>query len=166
MPSAMTAPTALIEANFIDQVPQLRRYARVLTGNLEQADRLVLATLACARKHHRWQQRVSLRTWLFTIMHGLHRSQFPHLWQKLKHNFSDRHRRSASTSEVPPSAFQSAAGPCPTLAHLARLPCEQREVLLLIVIEQLAYAEAAIVLRVSVGTVLARLNCAREAMRL
>jgi RNA polymerase sigma-70 factor (ECF subfamily) len=52
------------------------------------------------------------------------------------------------------------------LAHLARLPCEQREVLLLIVIEQLAYAEAAIVLRVSVGTVLARLNCAREAMRL
>jgi RNA polymerase sigma-70 factor (ECF subfamily) len=159
--------TALIEANFIDQVPQLRRYARVLTGNLEQADRLVVATLARARRsHHRWQRQTSLRTWLFTIMHGLHRSQFPHLWQKLNHIFVDRHRRSAGTSEVPPSAFQSAAGPCSTLARLARLPCEHREVLLLIVIEQLAYAEAAVVLRVSVGTVLARLNCAREAMRL
>ena len=163
----MTAPNTLIEGSFIEELPQLRRYARVLTGDLEQADWLVLATLDCARrKHHRWQQRTSLRTWLFTIMHRLHRNQLPHLWRKLRGFSVDAHSASASTAEAPAAAFQCAAGPYPILVHLARLPAEQREVLLLVVVERLAYAEAASVLGVSVGTVLARLNRAREAMRL
>jgi RNA polymerase sigma-70 factor (ECF subfamily) len=162
----MTAPNALFEGNFTDELPQLRRYARVLTGDVKQADRLVLATLACARKHHRWQQRVSLRTWLFTIMHRLHRKQLPHLWRKLRGFLVDANSASASTAEAPAPAFQRAAEPYPILVHLARLPTEQREVLLLVVIERLAYAEAAGVLGVSIGTVLARLNRAREAMRL
>lgn len=162
----MKAPNALFEGNFIDELPQLRRYARVLTGDRKHADRLVLATLACARKHHRWQQRASLRTWLFTIMHRLHGKQLRHLWRKLRGFLVDAHSPSASTAEAAAPAFQCAAEPYPILVHLARLPAEQREVLLLVVIERLAYAEAASVLGVSVGTVLARLNRAREAMRL
>jgi RNA polymerase sigma-70 factor (ECF subfamily) len=163
----MTAPNALFEGNFIDEVPQLRRYARVLTGNLEQADRLVLATLDCARrKHHRRQERTSLRTWLFTIMHRLHGKQLAHLWRKLRGSLVDAHGASASTAKAPAAAFRGAAEPYPILVHLARLPAKQREVLLLVVVERLAYAEAASVLGVSVGTVLARLNRAREAMRL
>jgi len=163
----MTAPDALLEGNFIDEVPQLRRYARVLTGNLDQADRLVLATLDCARrKHHRRQQRTSLRTWLFTIMHRLHGRPLANLWRKLRVSLVDAHGASASTAEAPAAAFRGAAEPYPILVHLARLPAEQREVLLLVVVERLAYAEAASVLDVSVGTVLSRLNRAREAMRL
>lgn len=167
LPSPMPAPNTLIEGNLISEVPQLRRYARVLTGNLEQADRLVLETLTCARrKQHRWQQRTSLRTWLFTIMHDLHRDQSPYLWRKLTQTLLNGRGPPAGMSEIPASAVQSGAGPSPILVHLSRLPVEQREVLMLVAVERLAYAEIATVLGVPIGTVLARLNCAREAMGL
>ncbi len=166
-PASMTAPNTLIEGNFIGEVPQLRRYARVLTGNLEQADRLVLETLSCARrKSRRWQQRTSRRTWLFTIMHGLHRDQATYLWRKLTQTLLHGRGPPAGMSEIPAAAVQSGAGPSPIVAHLSRLPVEQREVLMLVAVERLAYAEIATILEVPIGTILARLNGARAAMRL
>src|SRR6266446_4414946 len=82
--SPVTATNTLSGGNLIGEVPQLRRYARVLTGNPEQADKLVLETLSCARREQRrWEQGTSLLTRLFTIMHGLHSDQSPHLSRKL-----------------------------------------------------------------------------------
>jgi RNA polymerase sigma-70 factor, ECF subfamily len=163
----MTATNTPIEGNLIGEVPQLRRYARVLTGNMEQADRLVLETLSCARrKQRRWGQRTSLRTWLFTIMHDLHRDQSPHLWRKRMQTLRNDRGRPAGMSEIPASANQTDAGPDAILVHLSRLPLEQCEVLVLVAVERFAYADIATVLGVSVGTVLARLTRAREALRL
>ena len=48
---------------------------------------------------------------------------------------------------------------------LYRLPVEQREVLLLVALEELSYRDAAQVLGVPVGTVMSRLSRAREQMR-
>jgi RNA polymerase sigma-70 factor (ECF subfamily) len=48
---------------------------------------------------------------------------------------------------------------------LARLPAEQRELLLLVGLEQFGYAEAARVLGVPTGTVMSRLSRARGRMR-
>jgi RNA polymerase sigma-70 factor, ECF subfamily len=133
----------------------------------EQADRLVLETLSCARrKQHPWQQRTSLRTWVFTIVHVLHRGLSPYLWRKLTRTLGNGRGRSAAISEIPTSAVQSDAGLDPILAHLTRLPVDQRKVLVLVAVERLAYAEIAAVLGVPIGTVLARLNGARKAMRL
>ena len=163
----MTAPNKLIEGNLIGEVPQLRRYARVLTGNLEQADRLVLETLSCARrKQRRWEQRTSLLTQLFTIMHGLHSDQSPYPGRKPTQALLNVRWRSAAAPEIPASAVPSGAGPGAILAHLSRLPVEQREVLMLVAVERFAYAEIATILEVPVGTVLARLKHAREALRL
>jgi RNA polymerase sigma-70 factor (ECF subfamily) len=163
----MTAANTLIEGNLIGELPRLRRYARALTGNLEQADRLVLETLSCARrKQRRWGQRTSLRTWLFTIMHDLHRDQSPHRWRKLAQTLHNDHGRPTGMSEIPAEAIQTDAGPDAILVHLSRLPPEQCEVLVLVAVERLAYADIATVLGVSVGTVLARLTRAREALRL
>jgi RNA polymerase sigma-70 factor, ECF subfamily len=163
----MTATSTLIEGNLIGEVPQLRRYARVLTGDLEQADRLVLETLSHARrKQRRWGQRTSLRTWLFTIMHDLHRDQSPYLWRKRTQTLRNDHGRPAGMSEISASAIQTDAGPDAILVYLSRLPLEQCEVLVLVAVERLAYADIATVLGVSIGTVLARLTRAREALRL
>jgi RNA polymerase sigma-70 factor (ECF subfamily) len=157
----------LIEGNFLGEVPQLRRYARVLTGNLEQADRLVLETLECARRKQRpREQPTRLLTLLFTIMHGLHRDQSPHLWQRPTQSLLKVRKRSATLSEIPASAIPAGAGPGSIVAHLSRLSLEKREVLMLVAVEKLAYAEVATILEVPIGTVLARLNRAREAMRL
>ena len=48
---------------------------------------------------------------------------------------------------------------------IAALPTEQREVILLIALEQLSYAEVARVLGIPMGTVMSRLFRARERLR-
>ena len=50
-------------------------------------------------------------------------------------------------------------------AALARLPQEQREVLLLVGLEQMTYGESAGVLNVPIGTVMSRLSRGREKLR-
>ena len=48
---------------------------------------------------------------------------------------------------------------------MARLPADQREVLLLAAVEELRYEEIAAVLAMPVGTVMSRLSRAREQLR-
>jgi RNA polymerase sigma-70 factor, ECF subfamily len=50
-------------------------------------------------------------------------------------------------------------------AQIGRLPDEQREVLLLAAVEELRYQDIAKVLGVPIGTVMSRLNRAREKLR-
>ena len=50
-------------------------------------------------------------------------------------------------------------------AALARLPDEQREVLLLVALEQMSYEETAKALGIPIGTVMSRLSRARERLR-
>ena len=45
---------------------------------------------------------------------------------------------------------------------LAQLPADQREVLLLVALEDFSYAEAAILIDVPIGTVMSRLSRARK----
>ena len=60
----------------VEQLPALRRYARVLTGDAWAADDLVQDTLerACS-KWLLWRAGSDLRAWLFTLMHNLYLNQ-------------------------------------------------------------------------------------------
>ena len=51
-------------------------------------------------------------------------------------------------------------------AALNRLPPEQREVLLLVTLEELSYDEVAGILGIPLGTVMSRLSRARDRLRL
>ena len=51
------------------------------------------------------------------------------------------------------------------LDKLAKLPDDQRAVLLLVAVEDLSYAEAAKVLNIPIGTVMSRLSRARERLQ-
>ncbi len=145
--------------DLIEHLPRLRRYARALTGDASRADDLIQDTLERAlAKLDLWQPGSDLRAWLFTLMHNLFVNQL-------------RARRMQETTiedalDEPVSGGQLEAMAARDIhAALLRLPGEQREVLLLVGLEQFGYAEAAQVLGVPVGTVMSRLARAREKMR-
>ena len=146
--------------DLIEHLPRLRRYARALTGDVNRADDLVQDTLERAlAKLDLWQPGSDLRAWLFTLMHNLFVNQL---------RTAGGHTLCAldEANDVAVSGGQMEALAARDIhAALARLPEEQREVLLLVGLEQFGYAEAAQVLGVPTGTVMSRLSRARERMR-
>lgn len=151
---------------FLDEieacVPALRRYARALTRNADQADDLVQDCLERAiRKRRLWLPTGPLRAWLFRILLNLYRNDIRR----------DRRRGEQVTLEaltIEPSIPAPQPGRL-ALAEIARaietLPNEQREALLLVVLEGTSYAEAARILGIPDGTLMSRLSRARAALR-
>ncbi|HEX7564881.1 sigma-70 family RNA polymerase sigma factor [Bradyrhizobium sp.] len=140
-------------------IPALRRYARALVRNSATADDLVQDCLE--RAVSRWHQRREgeLRPWLFAILHNLAVSQFRQLATRGQHVALD----AATEGDLEQDAVQEKTLMYQdVLDRLAKLPEDQRSVLLLVAVEELSYAEAAKVLDVPIGTVMSRLSRARE----
>ncbi|MEK7334944.1 MAG: RNA polymerase sigma factor [Candidatus Binatota bacterium] len=142
-------------------IPQLRRYARALTGDYTAAEDLVQDTLERAWKRiGLWRLGSDLRAWLFTIMHNLYVNQ-------LKAN--------SRKQGQPPEQATLDLSVRPTQEDrlelrdlnkaLRRLSNEQREVLLLVGLEQMSYEEVAKVLGIPIGTVMSRLSRGRDQLR-
>ena len=141
-------------------VPRLRRYARALLGNREDADDLVQDTLERAwAKSAMWQGVTDMRAWLFGVMHNLHIDGIRR--PKLHTVVLDD-----DTPEIPVASTQSDRLTVLDLqAALERLPAEQREIMLLIALEDLSYAEVAAILGIPIGSVMSRLSRGRERLR-
>lgn len=144
-------------------IPALRRYARTLVRNRAAADDLVQDCLE--RAVGRWHQRrddSNPRPWLFAILHNLAVSQFRRAATRGQHVAIDE----AGENEIGQNAGQEQKLIYQdVLGKLAKLPEEQRAVLLLIAVEDLSYAEAANVLGIPVGTVMSRLSRARDRLQ-
>ena len=145
----------------VPHIPRLRRYARALTRERAAADDLVQDTLerAC-NKLHLWRRGSDLRAWLFTIMHNVFINQVRGRKVVADVPLNDE------IMELPGHMAQGDRLEIRDLdAALARLPDEQREVLLLIALEQMSYQETAKALGIPIGTVMSRLSRARERLR-
>lgn len=143
-------------------IPALRRYARALVRDRAGADDLVQDCLE--RAVSRWHQRRdgSVRAWLFTILHNLAVTQFRQTTARGRHMPID----DAGEQELVSAAAQEHRLIYQdVLSKLARLPEEQRAVLLLVAVEDLSYGDAAEVLKIPVGTVMSRLSRARERLQ-
>ena len=148
------------ETSLLTWLPRLRRYARALVNKHEDADDLVQDTLerACA-KADLWVGVADMRAWLFSIMHNLHVDGVRR--PKLHTVTLDD-----DTPEVPVAATQGERLAVLDLqAALDLLPMEQKEVLLLVTLEDMAYAEVALALGIPIGTVMSRLSRGRERLR-
>ena len=106
--------------------------------------------------------RGKLRAWLFAVMHGVFI------------NGTRRRRPAESLDALEDSAPERADDGASAETSIAvrelreallRLPDEQRQVVLLVGLEQFSYAEAADVLEVPIGTVMSRLARGRERLR-
>ena len=139
-------------------IPNLRRYARALVGDRDGADDLVQDTLERAvRKFHLWRPG-DLRAWLFSIMHNVFVNQL-------------KARKIAPEVEIDENAL---AAPIPTATSLdvidmeralLALAPEQREVVLLVALEDMTYADVSRSLGIPIGTVMSRLSRGRERLR-
>lgn len=145
-----------------EQIPHLRRYARVLARDRTRADDLVQDCLERAwSRLHLWQPGSNLKAWLFTILHNLHANQVRKLKRALDNVPLSESHLSAST---PATQMQQLEVKGITDA-LQRLSEEQRAVVLLVGLEEMSYQEAAKVLDVPIGTVMSRLHRGRERVR-
>ena len=143
-----------------EHIPRLRRYARSLTGDRWAADDLVQDTLERAwAKSNLWGGVADMRAWLFSIMHNLHVDgvRRPRLHTVTMDD---------DTPEVPVAPTQTDRLAVLDLqAALDLLPVEQKEVLLLVTLEDMAYADVAQALGIPIGTVMSRLSRGRERLR-
>lgn len=144
----------------VEFIPRLRRYAHALVGDRARADDLVQDTLERAwNKFHLWRPGFDLRAWLFTVMHNVHVNQL-----RAARDFVALDDEAA---EMAVAGVQGVAIEIRDLDRaLALLPVEQREVLLLIALEDLSYAEVTRALGIPIGTVMSRLSRAREKLRM
>ena len=154
----MANPHRDIEA----EIPRLRRYARALTRDVVAADDLVQDCLTRALgKLHLWQDGTDLRAWLFTILHN----QYVNYIRR-----AVREGSAVGLNESEPLLSRAPQqGKRLEMRDLeraiAKLPEEQRIVILLVGLEGMRYEEVAVVLDVPVGTIRSRLSRGREALR-
>jgi RNA polymerase sigma-70 factor, ECF subfamily len=144
------------------EIPRLRRYARALTRDATRADDLVQSCLVRAlAKSHLWQPGTDLRAWLFTILHNQHVND---VRRAVREGVCVPVEDAAPQLTAP--AAQGASLQLRDLDRaMARLPEEQRQVLLLVGLEGMRYEEVATVLQLPVGTVRSRLSRGRDALR-
>lgn len=142
------------------ELPRLRRYARAMLGDRAAADDLVQDTLERAwSRFAQWRPGSDLRAWLFGIMHNLRVDQ-------LRRGALSTLSLDEEADDVPTRATQTDRLEVMDIeAALRQLPDEQREVLLLVALEEMSYAEVAAALGIPAGTVMSRLARGRERLR-
>lgn len=153
-------------SSFLDEiegcVPALRRYARALTRNADRADDLVQDCIERAlRKQGLFRPTGPLQAWLYRVLLNVYRNGLRQSRRRGDH-------LSLDDMVIEPAVPAPQPGRV-ALAEMSRaidqLPDEQREALLLVVLEGVSYEEAAGILEIPAGTLMSRLSRARAALR-
>jgi len=149
--------------DLIAELPQLRRFARALAGDAALADDLVQDCVERAlKKQHLYDEARPLRAWLYAILRNIHVSQ----WRRTSNfgvmaNVDDLQGNEPSLA---PAQEQNLSVAIITKA-LDKLPAPQREVLVMVSLEEMSYREVAEIIGVPIGTVMSRLSRARSALQ-
>lgn len=149
-------------ALLVEQIPSLRRYARALTGQADQADELVQDCLERAwSRLHLWRRGTTMRPWLFTIMHNLYVNAVRQRMNRPAMQPLDGMERDSAVRPLQEDAVEVRR----LIQALDNLPNEQKQIILLVAVEEFSYREAAEITGVPIGTVMSRLSRARDALR-
>ncbi|WP_255355426.1 RNA polymerase sigma factor [Novosphingobium sp. FSW06-99] len=154
---------AVFGEELVTLLPRMRRFARSLTRDATDADDLCQMTIERALKSwQQWQGGSRLDAWVFRIMRNI--------W------IDEGRARTRRKQTFAPEADGDAVGDrgdAAIEAHaergnvdraMARLPADQREAVMLVLVEGFAYKEAAEILGCPMGTLTSRLVRGREAL--
>ncbi|WP_300576830.1 sigma-70 family RNA polymerase sigma factor [Phenylobacterium sp.] len=142
----------------VAMIPALRAFGWSLTHNGSDADDLVQDTLIKAwANRDKFEPGTNLRAWLFTILRNTYYSLYRKRGREVQDSdgtYADRlatHGNQESHLDL--ADFRKA---------LAKLPEEQREVLIMVGATGLSYEETAEICGVAIGTIKSRVNRARS----
>jgi RNA polymerase sigma-70 factor, ECF subfamily len=151
-------PPASFKEALLAEMSNLRAFAISLSGSVSMADDLVQETLLRAwSKSDKFQPGTSIRAWMFTILRNIYYSNYRKRAREVQDSDNAYAQRLVVSgdqeSHLDLEDFRKA---------LARLPLEQREVLILVGANGLSYEQAATICDVEIGTIKSRLSRARS----
>lgn len=144
------------------ELPALRRYARALARDAEAANDLVQETaMRAVARWDQWRREAPLKAWLFAIMRNafLQSARSAARWRTVSADLTHTATDGAAPAAVDPLFLRDLG------AALAELTQTQREILFLVAVEGLSYAEVAALTETPIGTVMSRLSRARAQLR-
>lgn len=155
-----TSPAEEIGAALGELLPRLRRFARVITRNVADADDLVqVAAEKALARAAQWRPGTRLDNWMFAIMKNA--------W--IDEIRARRRRERVHAPEEAGFAVGDASAAARDIAlsvqaAMELLPDEQRMAVALVLVEGLSYRDAAAALGIPIGTLTSRLARGREAL--
>ena len=151
------------ENELLALLPRLRRFAASLSRNAADGDDLCQAALERALKsRHLWEEGTRLDSWMYRIMRNIWIDEARARQRRAKTFAPEEegdHVGDRSDRQMEAVAELSSVD-----RALSRLPDEQREVIALVLVEGLAYKEAAEILDIPIGTLTSRLVRGRSAL--
>lgn len=153
--------TAQFANGILALLPRLRRFAAGLSRDAAEADDLCQTTIERAlRNHDKWQPGTRLDSWMYRMMRNIWIDEV-RARNRRGETFVDE---AAGLAVGAPGGQEASAALGDIDRALARLPDEQREAVLLVMVEGWSYKEAAAIVGCPVGTLNSRLVRGRDAL--
>jgi RNA polymerase sigma-70 factor (ECF subfamily) len=156
------ASDTVFEDGIIAMLPRLRRFAAGLARDLSAGDDLCQMTIERALKaREQWVEGTRLDSWIYRIMRNIWIDEV-RARGRMQKTFLDE--EAGLDIGAPPE--QEARVELSFIDRaMARLPDEQREAILLVMVEGYAYREAADIIGCPIGTLTSRLIRGRDALQ-
>jgi RNA polymerase sigma-70 factor (ECF subfamily) len=142
-------------------LPRLRRFARTIARNREDADDLVqIAVERALIRTAQWQPGTRLDSWIFQIMRN---AWIDEVRSRVRHDkvFAPEE----AGENVGEATMEAHVQAMAVRAAMSQLNEDQRMAIGLVLVEGLPYKEAAEVLEIPIGTLTSRLARAREVLQ-
>ena len=157
----MSNATESIRRDIAGLLPRLRRFARAITRNAEDADDLVQVAVERALMHTgQWEPGTKLDSWIFRIMKN---AWIDELRKRTRH--SQLFAAEEEGEHVGVSHTEQQINAMAVRKAMEQLTDDQRLAVGLVLVEGLSYKEAAEVLDIPVGTLTSRLARGRETLQ-
>lgn len=151
------------ERELLELLPRLRRFARSLTRDPDDADDVCQVALERALKsREQWQSGTRLDSWMYRIIRNCWIDEVRSRTRRAKTFAPEEAGEAVGTDghlDIERQVHMGDVG-----GAMEKLPDGQREVVGLVLVEGLAYKEAAAILDIPMGTLTSRLTRGRQAL--
>ncbi len=147
-------------SELVDQLENLRKFALTLTGNIPDAEDLVNATvLRAMEKNDMFETGTDLQAWMSKIMFNLFATQYR---RKARIDEKTEPAETVDNEELTTAPQETAVELSLVSKAVDKLSEEQKQILIMICVQEMKYEEVAEELNIPIGTVRSRLSRARE----